>query len=124
MKRPFFIFLFCLFVFAADASAQEQTSGGKVFWRGTVDDKVHVVIKGDLAETKTVAGKVNPPGQYSFTAPLPAQAVTFGVTKREGRSNNVKVVQQPSADNDFTAIIEIQDEKGGTNVYMLEIFWK
>jgi hypothetical protein len=123
MKRPFFILLFCLFVFAADASAQES-SGGKIFWRGNVDDRVHVVIKGDMVETKTVAGKASAPAQFSFTAPLPARAVTFGVTKREGRSNNVKVLQQPSADNDFTAIVEIQDEKGGANIYLLEIFWK
>lgn len=77
-----------------------------------------------MVETKTVAGKASAPGQFSFTAPPPESAATFGVTKREGRSNNVKVLQQPSADNDFTTIVEIQDEKSGANVYMLEIFWK
>lgn len=124
MKRPFFILLFCLFVFAADAFAQEQSSGGKLFWRGTVDDRVHIVISGENVTTKTIAGKENPPGTYSFTAPFPAEAATFGVLKREGRSNNVKVIQQPSSDNGFTAIVEIQDEKGGSNLYMLEISWK
>lgn len=124
MKRTFFILLFCFFVFAADVYAQDNTSGGKVFWRGEVDDRVQVVIKADVADTKTVAGKSFAPGQFSFTAPLPSEALTFGVTKREGRSNNVKVVQQPSADNGFTAIVEIQDEKRGSDVYLLEIFWR
>jgi hypothetical protein len=36
----------------------------------------------------------------------------------------VAVVQQPSAENDFTAIVEITDEKGGSDDYLLDITWQ
>jgi len=56
-------------------------------------------------------------------APLPDQAVTVQVSRKEGRSKKIKVIQQPTADNDFTAIIEIHDDGGGARDYVLEIFW-
>ena len=71
-----------------------------------------------------VEGNNGEPGRYSFTAPLPQASVTVGVTKIEGRSNKITVIQQPSAGNDFTAIVEIHDDGGGAREYLLEIFWK
>lgn len=39
------------------------------------------------------------------------------------RRGSISVIQQPSGDNDFTAIIEINDEKGGAKAYQLDIAW-
>ncbi|MEQ1764389.1 MAG: hypothetical protein ABL984_14765, partial [Pyrinomonadaceae bacterium] len=98
--------LFALFA-VSSAQAQSESTSGKVFWRGSVDNKVQLTIKGDTLEQKTVEGSEKPNGTFSFTAPLPEQAVTVGVTRKEGRSKKIKVIQQPTADNDFTAIVEI-----------------
>jgi hypothetical protein len=113
-----------LLLFSTDARAQSESSTGKIFWRGTVDNKVHLVVRGDSLEQRTVEGASKEPGKFSFTAPLPDEAVTVGVNRKEGRSKKIKVIQQPTAENDFTAIIEIHDDGSGARDYQLEIFWR
>lgn len=114
--------LFALFA-VPSIQAQSGSTSGKVFWRGSVDNKVHLTIKGDTIEQTTIEGAEKPDGTFSFTAPLPQQAVTVQVIRKEGRSKKIKVIQQPTADNDFTAVVEIHDDGGGARDYVLEIFW-
>ncbi len=115
--------LFALFAVSAAQAQSETASSGKVFWRGSVDKKVHLTIKGDTLEQKAVEGADKEPGKFSFTTPLPAQAVNVQVLRKEGRSKKIKVIQQPTAENDFTAIVEVHDDGGGARDYILEIFW-
>lgn len=122
MKRILLVFPFLLLFLTIDSAAQE--SAGKVFWRGIVDDKVHLVIRSDKLEQRNISGKPQPDGLFSFTSPLPAQAVTVSIPRVEGRSKKVTVVQQPTAENDFTAIIEVHDDNGGSRDYLLEIAWQ
>ena len=122
MKRTLLALPFLLVFLAIDAYA--QNSAGKVFWRGSVDDKVQLVIRGDKLEQRIVSGQPQPDGTFSFTADLPAQAVTVSVPRIEGRSKKITVVQQPTAENDFTAIVEVHDEGGGAREYFLEIAWR
>ena len=105
------------------AFGQDAGNSGRVFWRGTVDGTVQLTIVGLTLEEKTIAGRPQSAGGYSFTARMPGEAVTVSVAKPEGRGN-VKVVQQPSAENGFTAIIEVVDSKGGTGDYLLNISWQ
>jgi len=124
MKRLLLALPFLLLFLTLDFQAQSEAASGKVFWRGRVDSKVHLVIRGDSLEQKNIEGAENEPGKFSFTAPLPEAAVNVGVTRKEGRSKKVKVIQQPTAENDFTAIVEIYDNGGGARDYVLEIFWQ
>ena len=124
MKRLLLTLLFLLLFGSLESKAQSETASGKVFWRGKVDAKVHLVIKGDSLEQKTIEGDENEPGKFSFTAPLPETVVNVGVARKEGRSKKIKVLQQPTAENQFTAIIEILDDGGGARDYQLEIFWR
>jgi hypothetical protein len=96
---------------------------GRVFWTGMVDATVHLVIRGSSLETRTISGKAYSDGIPSFTRTLPTSGnVTVGANKKEGRGS-VKVIQQPSAANDYTAIVEIFDEGGGAKSYTVEVFW-
>lgn len=106
---------------AIETSAQATT--GKVFWYGMVDNKVQLVIKGSTLEQRTVEGATLANGSYSFTAPLAQTDTTVNVTKLEGRGKVVTVVQQPSAANNYEAIIEIIDDGGGAREYLIEIAW-
>ena len=122
MKRILPALPFLLILLTADAYA--QGAAGKVFWRGMVDDKVQLVIRGDKLEQRNVSGQPQPDGNYSFTASLPAQAVTVSIPRAEGRSKKITVVQQPTPENNFTAIVEIHDEGSGARDYFLEIAWR
>jgi len=123
--KPLFLIASLSALFAVSSvQAQSESTSGKVFWRGSIDNKVQLTIKGDTIEQTTVEGTEKPDGTFSFTAPLPEQAVTVKVSRKEGRSKKIKVIQQPNADNDFTAIVEIHDDGGGARDYVLEIFWQ
>lgn len=124
MKRPIIIVPFLILVLSYAASAQSEGALGKVYWRGSVDNKVHLIIRGNTLEQRTVEGQDTEPGTFSFTSPLPEQAVTVGVIRKEGKSKKIAVVQQPTAENLFTAIVEVHDDGGGAREYILEIFWR
>ncbi|HEX8287574.1 MAG TPA: hypothetical protein VF556_06260 [Pyrinomonadaceae bacterium] len=96
---------------------------GRVYWRGTVDDRVQLVIRDQNLRVQTISGRSYPDGNYNFTAALPSRRVSVDVNKQKGRGN-VRVIQQPSRDNDFTTVVEITDEGNGAKEYELEIFWR
>lgn len=125
MKTSLLLALFCAVLFVSPSQAQETVSNsGKVYWYGSVDNKIHLTIRGVTLEQKVVDGNATEPGRYSFTAPLPQAGVTVTVNKIEGRSNKITVVQQPGAGNNFTAIVEVHDDGGGSRDYLLEISWQ
>ena len=94
----------------------------KLHWQGTVDDEVHLVIRGGAVQVKTVSGTEYTDGIFSFTSPLPDENVQVFVNKKDGRGT-AKVIQQPTSDNNFTAIVQILDKNGGAKEYDVEIYW-
>jgi hypothetical protein len=96
---------------------------GRVSWRGRVDIETHLHIRGNTLETRVVAGPNWGGESYNFTSPLPSRRVTVGVNKTRGRGS-VRILQQPSRDNDFTTVIQILDPDGGAKDYELDIFWR
>jgi hypothetical protein len=101
----------------------ETPVAGRAFWRGTVDNEVQLFIRDNTIETRTISGTLYADGTFSFTSSLPKRKKTIEVIKKKGRGN-VRVLQQPSRDNDFTAVVQIQDRDGGAKEYQLEIFWR
>ncbi len=123
MKKIILLFSLVLFAFTFSAFAQNENNSGRVFWRGTVDDVVRIKIQGSDLSIETVSGRSYDEGTFSFTMPLPDSEVLVGVNKKQGRGT-VEVIQQPNSENDFTAVIEIRDTKGGAKEYQLEIYWR
>jgi len=98
-------------------------SSGRAFWRGTVDKEVHLVIQNRNIETRTIDGAPYDNSTFSFTSTLPTKRVTVEAIKKSGRGS-VRVIEQPSRDNDYTAVIQILDNDGGAKEYQLEIIWR
>ena len=100
-----------------------RPTSGRVRWRGTVDDNVQLLIRDDRIEVRTIGGSVYENGTYNFTSPLPRRrGVNVSVNKLNGRGE-VRVLQQPSRDNDYTAVVEIRDPKGEAREYEIEVSW-
>lgn len=95
---------------------------GRAYWRGTVDDRVRLVLQDRYMRVETISGTSYGEGTWSFTSAL-GRNVIVDVNKQKGRGN-VRVLQQPSKQNDFTAVIEIYDSGGGAKEYELEIYWR
>jgi hypothetical protein len=96
---------------------------GRVRWRGTVDDEVQLIIRGNSVEVKTISGSTYNNGNYNFTSNLPTRKVDVFVDKKKGRGK-AEVIQQPSRANDFTTVIQIRDKDGGARDYEVEVFWR
>jgi hypothetical protein len=123
MRKLFIIAFLAFALMSSTAYSQSAEVRGRVFWRGNVDDRVHLVIQGSRLEHRTMYGKQMPDGVFSFTAALPGEPVAVEALKKKGRGD-VTVIQQPSDQNDFTAIVEVYDRGGGAKEYQLEIFWR
>jgi len=105
-----------------DYEYNEPTTGS-MEWRGLVDGRVQLVIRGRSVEERTVSGARTAQGRASFSSGLPAEPVRVTVRSLMGRGD-VWVAQQPSRQNGFTAIIEISDPAWGSQEHRLQISWR
>lgn len=94
----------------------------RMHWRGTVDEVVQIYVQGSGASPRSVKGAPVRNVTFNFTAPLPRRPANVEVRKLKGRGS-VNVIQQPARDNDFTAVVEIRDTKGGAEQYEFELIW-
>ena len=101
----------------------DRDDGGMLRWSGRVDDLVELRINGRRVEAITRSGRrVEDVNSSVRGNGLPARDLTITVDRHSGRGN-VQVVQQPSAWNNFTAVIRIDDPQGGASFYDLSAFW-
>jgi hypothetical protein len=95
---------------------------GRVAWRGTVDHEIHLIIQGRNLETRAIQGTEYKNESFNFTSPLPSRNVTIEINKKKGRGT-ATVIQQPTRNNNHTAIVRIYDDGSGAREYELDIFW-
>ncbi|HEX6719092.1 MAG TPA: hypothetical protein VF088_18435 [Pyrinomonadaceae bacterium] len=96
--------------------------GGRMTWRGRVDDDVRIRIRGGTADVETIGGTPYYDAQPNFSDSLPYRRVTVRLTQKRGRGD-IFVEQQPSRENDYTAVIRIKDPKGGASDYEFTLEW-
>lgn len=96
--------------------------GGRMTWRGRVDDDVRITIRGGTAEVETLGGSSYNDGQPNFGSSLPSRRVTVRLTAKRGRGE-IYIEQQPSRENDFAVVVRIKDSRGGASEYEFELQW-
>jgi hypothetical protein len=96
--------------------------GGRMTWKGRVDDDVRITIRGGTAEVETIGGTPYNDAQPNFSASLPSRRVNVKLNVRKARGE-VFIEQQPSRDNGFAAVIRIKDPRGGASEYEFELSW-
>jgi hypothetical protein len=96
--------------------------GGRITWKGKVDDDVRITFRGGSATVDTIGGSPYYDAQPNFTASLPTRRVNVSLNVKKGRGQ-VYVEQQPSRDNDYAVIVRIKDPKGGASDYEFELTW-
>jgi hypothetical protein len=99
-----------------------RPSSGRMTWRGKVDDDVRIIVRGGTAEVETIGGTPYSNVTPSFTASLPPRRVNVSLQIKRGRGE-VFIEQQPSRENNFSAVIRIRDPKGGASDYEFELSW-
>lgn len=97
-------------------------SSGRATWRGSVDDRVNIMISGNEIWEETVSGIPSLGSTFDIQGYLAASQGTIRVNKRSGRGS-VQVLQQPSFANGFVGVIQVYDRNGGPDRYEIEITW-
>lgn len=97
-------------------------SSGTMRWRGTVDDIAQIHIQESNVEVRAVSGTPYSDGTYNFTSPMPFRRDTIRLNKITGRGD-VRIVQQPTRENNFTTVVEIRDTNRGPSDYEFELSW-
>ncbi|HEY0428644.1 MAG TPA: hypothetical protein VGC76_12760 [Pyrinomonadaceae bacterium] len=113
--------LTAIILFGGSENARAQS--GTMEWRGSVDDTVQVIVRGRNATTNTLSGSETNDDRASFNGRLPRDNTRVWVNKTNGRGR-VYIVQQPNRRNNFTAIIQIVDNKGGRDRYSFTLSWE
>ncbi len=94
---------------------------GTLQWSGRVDDVAEITIQGRRVEYRTVRGaSVSDVRQNVSGGGL--RDANVQITGGSGRGL-VQVVQQPSADNNYTAVIRITDIRAGVGSYDFQARW-
>ena len=91
-------------------------------WSGRVDSVARITIQGGGAHVSLIGSSDNGAGDLHVRNELPHRDGSITVQVASGRGD-VDVVQQPRADNDYTAIVRIRDHSGGADRYQLSALW-
>lgn len=95
---------------------------GRLEWRGYVDNRVQLVIRGRQVQERTISGTRYDNGRAVFASALPAEPVNVSVRRLSGRGD-VRVIQQPTRQNGYTAIVEISDPSRGAQEQRVQVIW-
>ena len=86
-------------------------------WRGVVDDDMRVYIRAGNVQSRVVSGgTARRDPRVDRDRPLPRREGTLRVQLVDGRGR-VHVIQQPSARNNYTAIVRVKDADRGADTY-------
>ncbi len=92
-------------------------------WRGVVDDDTRIYIRAaNIRSTVTSGSQMRRAPRVDRDRSLPRRDGVVRVELLEGRGR-VQVIQQPSARNDYTAIVRVKDAQRGAGNYRLATYF-
>jgi hypothetical protein len=108
----------------AYSNAPAYSNGASsVRWAGQVDGRIRISFRGNQAYAQRISGGEIAGQQVNFGSSLPRRATDVAVNKLRGRGD-VNVVERPSAQNNYAAVVEIDDRDSGSDVYEFELNWR
>ncbi len=95
---------------------------GAFHWSGRVDGSDYIELRRDRVTVRHMEAQPITGANFNVRSPLPQRPVTVQLNKLQGRGK-VVLYQQPSAANNFTASVYIEDNQGGSDFYEFELIW-
>jgi len=134
-RRTLYVAPFTLSLLAASAAMAQDASLSQspsqsvgrdrtlFIWNGTIDKEVVIQVNGRQVETRASALDASFAPRLEQRDELPRVVGNVDAHLANGRGD-VDVLQQPSARNDFTALVRIRDPRGGTDNYRVVVTWQ
>ena len=112
-----------LMVGALTASAAGAQQRQLFHWSGRVDQEVQLTMAGRNLTSSNMGPREPGKRNLSVMAPVPRMDGMVTVQMLDGRGT-ANVIQQPTAQNGYTAIVSVRDPQGGVGNYSLNAFWQ
>jgi hypothetical protein len=112
-----------LFVASTSAASALPPARTLFTWTGRVDREVILAIRGRNVETRASGVDASFAPQLEMRDELPRQVGNLDVHMMNGRGS-VEMLQQPSARNDYTALLRVSDSRSGSDNYRLVVSWQ
>jgi hypothetical protein len=90
-------------------------------WSGRVDREVRLTMRGPQA-ANTYENSIDSRSRFRVNSALPMRDGTLRIVREAGRGD-VSVIEQPAANNGYTAIIRIADNEGGADNYRVSAYY-
>lgn len=90
-------------------------------WEGRVDTQISLTMQGGNTSTSATGGNEFA-GRFSVNSALPRQEGLIRVALNSGRGNAV-VVEQPSARNNYSAVVRLADANTGRDRYQVTVYF-
>ena len=110
------------FIATCALAAPAVAAPHNISWSGQVDDTVIIRIQGDQVRTRAVHGNAPTNVTARVDDPLPSRPVHVELYGIHGRGT-VELVREPSAANNYTAVIRIKDAQPGSDYYNFNVRW-
>jgi hypothetical protein len=92
-------------------------------WSGRVDQEVQLTMRGRQLSATAIGPREPGVRRTSVMSPLPRTDGEVSVQVVNGRGT-VDVIQQPNAQNGYTATLRVRDPEGGVGNYRLNVYWQ
>lgn len=104
------------------AGNNDEKLMGSFVWTGKVDEKISFVIKGNEVLISDISGSGYKENSRKMNGILPIRPADVTVKIRDGKGEAV-VLQQPNRQNEYTAIVQLVNNKLASENFRLEISW-
>lgn len=108
---------------ALAAVAAPAMADGEMHWRGDVDDTALIYIRrSDVRVRANMQGVRNE--RHDFRGQLPRNDDSRVRLVDEDGRGDIRLVQQPNADNGYMAVVRIKDPQSGRGHYEFTLRWE
>jgi hypothetical protein len=94
----------------------------KITWSGRVDEEAVVSCQSKSCVSNSARGAPVASERFKFSRPLPNRATEVTLEQTEGRGD-IRLVEQPSERNHYTARVSIRDPQSGASDYSFTLVW-
>lgn len=107
-----------------DRGLYNRARFGSLEFNARVNQTVVLKIRDDEVWAETLRGRPLREASYRFTQPLPQMRVQNLQLERLDGRGEIRVLEQPSARNNYTASVLIHDPEGGADQYRFRLRWR
>jgi hypothetical protein len=94
----------------------------KLSWSGRVDQGAVISCRAKTCVSQSVNGAPVADEHFKFSRPMPNRDIAVRLEQAEGRGE-IRLVEQPSERNQYTARVSIRDPQSGSGDYSFALVW-